>query len=342
MAEDSRRKVCVLLTSAGVATAVNVMSALRRAQTLSCRIVAVDMNPLSAGLFLADRGETVPRGGTPQYLEQMLALAKSEGAEFIFPLHSSELLFFVQNAGAFRAAGLQLLVPGLEVAQLCTDKLLFAERLATMGYRHPRTFIPPLPEGLGFPLFLKPRSSSSSKDACVVEDAEDLRYLLRKVKDAIVQEYCPGREYTVDCLRYRGRMYACAPRVRVCVKDGKSMTGLTVDHPALEAEVRRLLDDLDYEGPCNVQCMEDESGRISIIEINPRLAAGGLPLTVQAGANIPEMMVRLGLGLEVEPVDKVRPGVYMLRYLEEVFIDEGIGLHTTQRASPRQGRRASE
>ncbi|MDR3640136.1 MAG: ATP-grasp domain-containing protein [Humidesulfovibrio sp.] len=323
MADASARKVCVLLTSAGVATAVNVMSALRQARSLSCRLVAVDKNPLAVGLYLADKGETVPQAGTPEYLERLLDLARREGAEFIFPLHSSETVFFARNARAFRSAGLRLLVPDPEVAELCADKLLFGDYLAAKGYRHPRTLPLPLPTDARFPLFLKPRSSSSSKNACKVDDKEDLYYLLRKVKDPIVQEYCPGREYTVDCLRHAGCIYACAPRVRVLVKDGKSMVGLTVDHPALEAEVRRLLDDLDYEGPCNVQCIEDEEGGISIIEINPRLAAGGLPLTVRAGANIPEMMVRLGLGLGVAPVDKVRPGVYMLRYLDEVFTEKG-------------------
>ena len=43
---------------------------------------------------------------------------------------------------------------------------------------------------------------------------------------------------------------------------------------------------------------------------------------MQAGANLPLMALRLALGEHVEPVS-VRPGVTMIRYWEEHFVEGG-------------------
>jgi len=119
-----------------------------------------------------------------------------------------------------------------------------------------------------------------------------------------------------------GEVLVCMPRVRVLVKDGKSMVGKIVNHPKLVEETVRLLQKIGMHGPCNVQWLEDAAGDLYSVEINPRLSAGGLPLTVRAGANIPEMMLCLALGESVAPVREYPEGLVMARYLEEIFIKD--------------------
>ena len=70
--------ITVLLTSAGVATAVNVIHALRHSTLLDVKIVSVDMDPFSAGLYLADKHHMVPPAKKPQYLDEILKICKSE------------------------------------------------------------------------------------------------------------------------------------------------------------------------------------------------------------------------------------------------------------------------
>ena len=103
------------------------------------------------------------------------------------------------------------------------------------------------------------------------------------------------------------------------------MVGKTVNRPDIIVLVKDLLLKIGMNGPCNVQCIEDEKGELHLIEINPRLAAGGLPLTVKAGANIPEMMLSLALGMDVEPMVHIQSDVIMIRYLQDVFLQKKSG-----------------
>ena len=50
------------------------------------------------------------------------------------------------------------------------------------------------------------------------------------------------------------------------------------------------------------------------------VAEEDLPLTVKAGANIPEMMIKLAQGVDMTPVRKIQTDVIMIRYLNEVFL----------------------
>lgn len=312
--------VTVMLTSAGVATAVNVISALRRPPGPSPRILAVDMNPYAAGLHLADAWRLVPPATDPDYEDILLDICHREGISFVFPLHSSEIERMAAAAPRFRAAGVAMMTPTPETTRLCSDKQAFLDFLAREGYCFPRTLALPLAEVPTFPLFLKPRSGSSSRGTFRIDDDADLAYLLAKNPDSVLQEYVAGTEYTVDCLADHGQLLACVPRVRVSVKDGKTVVGRTVDHPKLRALVADLLERLEMHGPCNAQFIES-NGQLFVIEINPRLAAGGLTLAVQAGANIPAMMLALAQGRAVAPAD-YRCGLVMIRFPQDIFLTE--------------------
>lgn len=325
-------KATVLLTSAGLATASNVIDALRADADLDCRIVAVDKSPYAAGLHRADAWTACPACASPDYADTLLELCRREGVDFIFPLYSGETELFCREAERFRKQGARLMLPPLETARLCTDKPAFARFLAQRSFACPRTCADPDAADLRFPLILKPASGSGSRGVHRIDAAADLAYHRGRNPGGVLQEFIAGTEYTVDCLVDQGRLLACVPRERVLVKDGKTMVGRTAEHPRLRAETARLLAALGMQGPCNVQFIEDAAGELFVIEVNPRLAAGGLPLTVRAGANIPAMMLRLALGLPVAPAEDYRRGLVMTRYLGSIFLAEGP--HGLERVGP--------
>ncbi len=312
--------ITVLLTSAGVATAVNVIHALRQSVFFDVRIIAVDINNFSAGLYLADSHYIVPPAKDPQYLSELLHICKTEKVQFLFPLFSGEIEIFAKNIEKFAQNSIHVMLPPSEVVNICMDKKHFLRYLQKNGYPYPKTFTLDEVTKDSFPLFIKPISGSSSKNTFMIKDQEELVFYLKRYPNSIIQEFISGVEYTIDCLVYDGTVYACSPRSRLSVKDGKSVVGKTVYHPDIIALVKGLLLKIGMNGPCNVQCIEGGQGNCYLIEINPRLAAGGLPLTVKAGANIPEMMLRLALGMDVEPVEHIQPDVIMIRYLNDVFL----------------------
>lgn len=321
---DFMKSVTVLITSAGLATAVNVIHALRQATSFCVSIIAVDMNPLSAGLFLADKYYNVPPVSDPLYVDALIGICTKEKVDFLFPLFSGEIGIIADNIEKFTRNSVRVMLPTPQVINICTDKMLFLHFLNENRYSYPKTFRREEVDDSCLPLFIKPVKGSSSKNTFKINDIKAFDFYLTQYPNSIIQKFIFGVEYTVDCLVHDGKIYACSPRSRLNVKDGKSMVGKTVYHPAIESLVTDLLLKIGMNGPCNVQCIEDENKNLYLIEINPRLAAGGLPLTVRAGANIPEMMLKIAMGMAVEQMKQIASDVVMIRYLSDIFLKENI------------------
>lgn len=49
-----------------------------------------------------------------------------------------------------------------------------------------------------YPLIIKPRNGFSSTDVYCVENAIEMQQILKKVNFPIIQEYLPGKEFTID------------------------------------------------------------------------------------------------------------------------------------------------
>jgi carbamoyl-phosphate synthase large subunit len=68
-------------------------------------------------------------------------------------------------------------------------------------------------------------------------------------------------------------------------------------------------------------------GRPVVFEINPRFS-GGIPLTIQSGADFPAMLVKLAMGRKVEPaIGAFKADLWMTSFESSFFIDgETLGL----------------
>jgi carbamoyl-phosphate synthase large subunit len=78
---------------------------------------------------------------------------------------------------------------------------------------------------------------------------------------------------------------------------------------------------LRFAGAINIQCRIVD-GRPIIFEINPRFS-GGIPLTIAAGADFPQMLVQLARGERVTPiVGRFQDGLWMTSYESSVFLPE--------------------
>ena len=106
------------------------------------------------------------------------------------------------------------------------------------------------------------------------------------------------------------------------IRAGEVEKGLTVkDDELIQAGVR-LGENLDgVWGVVNAQCRRPAGKKAHFFEINPRFG-GGVPLAINAGANLPKYVIEEALGMPVS----VRLGDFksnrlMLRYDDAVFVD---------------------
>ena len=325
------RRFNILLTAGSrrVALVHAFRSALKSVGTLGS-VIVTDVNPLSPAVHVADRSYRVPMANHPDYVNELLAICEAEDVRLIVPTIDDELPIFGAARDVFRAAGVTAICSSEATAVLCNDKYATCAHLARAGVPAAHTWLPAqLREDMPLPLFIKPRHGRGAVGAFPVRTPEHLDFFLHYVETPVVQEYLSGPEYTIDVMcDLDGTPLSIVPRERVVIRAGVIDRGRTVDDPKLVELARAACAAIPFVGPINVQCrMRGEQP--AIFEINPRFS-GGIPLTIQAGADFPAMVVRLALGRRVEPaIGAFKANLWMTSFESSFFLDgDTVGLAT--------------
>ncbi|MFX0196956.1 MAG: ATP-grasp domain-containing protein [Candidatus Hodarchaeota archaeon] len=310
-----------LITSVGVTTATTIIKALKTQKEVPIRIIATDMDPLASGLYLNDCRYVVPPATEPEFIPTILEICDKEMIDLIIPLYSSEIPIFALNKKEFESRDIGLIVPSYRNVLTCIDKLRFYEFLSSVDLPSPKTYLANEIEKLQkYPLFMKPRRGSSTKDAFKVYNKKQLNFHLNRDVSFVIQEYVEGQEYTTDVIcDYNSQLLAYVIRERLTVKGGLAIKCRTVKNEKLALLVRELVQKIGIIGPANVQAIITPQDEIKFIEVNPRFAAGGLPLSIQAGVNFPLLALKLFLGQEIKTPD-YEENLYMIRYWTELFL----------------------
>ena len=309
----------ILITPSG-ATGVNVINALRQSTQLALKIISVDSSKYVAGLRLSDKGYIVDNIDSPKYFEQILTICKKESVQVIIPLLFQEIALYASNLNLLKENNINCILPDKEVIDLCNNKLHFYNFLKEHSLPHPLIFDK---KSVKYPAFFKLQMGSSAKGSVKLEGQTDLDYYKRKYKNHIIQEFVDWDEYTVDCyVNRKGKIISTVPRKRNLIKAGQAITSSTEKNEFIENVSSDLLQKLHYKGACNVQLFYKHPDEYKFIEVNPRLASGGLPVTVKAGVNIPEFIVLEALGKEISSRKPYQSGLTMVKYYNELFFTE--------------------
>jgi len=285
-------------------------------------VIVTDVNPLSPAVHVADRAYRVPMSSDPAYLDEIQEICELEQVRLVVPTIDDELPVFAVALESFRMRGIHVACSPEPANTLCNDKLATCRHLRAAGVSaavsYDRT---DLPGDAALPLFIKPRTGRGAVGAFPVQSQRELEFFLDYVADPIVQEYLDGPEYTIDVLcDSDGRPLAIVPRERVLIRAGVIDRGRTVNDPRLIALAQDACRAIRFAGPINIQCRMRGNGPV-IFEINPRFS-GGIPLTIQAGADFPQMLIRLAVGRRVEPqIGEFRDQLWMTSFETSFFID---------------------
>ena len=309
----------VLVTGAGGPAAIAAMKSLRAEE--SVQLIAADMDPWAAGLYLTGERTLVPAGAAPEFTAVLLDRCRALGVDVVLPTVDAELQPLARAREEFAAAGVALLLAPAAALDIILDKLILAEHCADV-VRVPRT--EPLdpafdPAGWTYPAVVKPRRGSGSRGVVIVDSAAELAALDRS-PDLIVQEFLPGEEYSVDVLAdAAGQVIASVPRLRARVDSGVSVGGLTVHDAEVEWFGRAVAEATGVTYVANVQCRRTAAGIPALLEVNPRMP-GTLGLTIASGVDMPRLALAALLGRPVpDRVDFCEKAV--VRFLDERFVD---------------------
>lgn len=321
------REINILVTAASrrVPLIQAFVQALRRLG-LRGNVVTSDMNILSPGLYFSDRHYLVPLTTDPQYLPIIQSICFKERIHLLIPTIDDELPLFGTHADSFLKMGVRVVVSGAATGTICNDKLRTVQYLGARGIDVPQTWLPAELDfrNLHYPLFLKPRQGRGSVGAHAIYNERELRFFLEYVPDPVVQEYLPGREFTIDVLTdFTGRVISAVPRERLVVRAGVIDRGQTWNNPAMIDVGVRVAEALKIRGPANIQLKWHED-RGTVFEVNPRFS-GGISLTIAAGADFPAWLIEMRLGRRIRPaIGKFTDGLLMTCYETALFLSPGV------------------
>jgi len=313
----------VLVTSAGVMSAVNIIKALKIQSEINIHIIASDMDLYAPGLYLADEYYKSPSLiNQNKYLTFISDLVIKNRIDIIIPCYSKEIRLFSENKDHFESLGAKMILPSPKAIDLCDNKLLSINFVNKLGIPVPETVENPTVGCL--PIFSKLSKGSGSEGAVYINNEHLLKNALNSKDSRIFQEYIDGQEYTVDLIsNFDKELLVSCPRKRLSIKAGQSVKGITVKSKRLSKYSKIICREFGLVGICNIQFIK-KGNQYYFIEINPRSASGGLLLTVNAGVNLPLIALKLMLDIRVSDNELKHNGnIIMSRFWNAIFLEEG-------------------
>lgn len=290
---------------------------------IKSNIVAGDCSDTAPAIYYADRKIKLPRIESPDYLDAIINSCKEENIALLIPTIDTDLMLLSESKKYIESnTNAKVLVSEKRVISICRDKIYTQKFIEANGFRIPKMYSDDeLNKGtVRFPLFIKPKSGSSSINAFKVNSIEELHTYMNVIKEPIVQDFIEGEEYTVDVfLDFHSNIITIVPRLRISTRSGEISKGKIIKDREIIDDVKKLINLLKPIGHITVQLMKTGKG-IEYIEINPRFG-GGTPMSIQSGADSCENLYRLLKGEKLEYNENYLDNIMFLRFDNSICLD---------------------
>jgi len=311
----------ILLTSAG-----------RRVELLECiqkslingKIFAADMDEIAPTLFVANKAFIVSNIFDSNYICQLLEISKNNEIKGIIPLLDPELLILSNNRKVFTENKIQLILSNSDSIKIANDKILTYKFFKKIKIKTPETIEVnkkkiKITSKINFPLYIKPKFGSNSKNVEMCKNIKELRFFSEKISNPIIQNNIEGKEITIDVFGDgTGDIFSMIPRLRLKTRCGEVERALTLDDKLFREDVLKICNEFKPFGPINIQCFVNDDGLI-FSEINARFG-GGYPLSDAAGANFPKLLIKLLEGKKLQDyIGIYKRGLIMSRFERGIF-----------------------
>lgn len=294
----------ILTEASGSLTSGYIIKAIKAA---GFHAVSSDVAEFIAGRYLADSFIKMPYANDPDLWHKTTQTLLDNGVDIVIPSLDETLLAWSQRKDELKEHNIHVILSDPATVEIFRDKWLAYQFFKENGIPTPATSLEQK-----YPL-VKPRLGRGAQGVRITSDTVNMDGM-------ITQEVVDGEEYTIDVLcDTDSKPIYIVPRRRLGVREGKSTGGIVTYDAEIIKWVEHICHAIPFMGPINIQCFIDTNGSIQFIEINPRMA-GGMALGFASTENwIPVIVNHWLSGATITP-KKVKYGMKMLRYYDEIFI----------------------
>lgn len=253
------------------------------------------------GPFTYAEHHILPPIGAPSWQDAVMQLVEEQQIDLIYPAHPLVIDGLLEWGGDNWPVPV-VLAPA-PLVELTRSKI---KTYARLEGRVPLARQYKAGEPVAFPVFIKPARGHGSLGARVLETREALEAALMGAAEAVIQDYLPGEEYTVDCLSdSSGTLLFAGARRRDRVWTGIAMTTVDADPVTQEACARlaeAIAEVIPLTGAWFFQVKESRDGVLTLLEVEARLGGTAVHHRMR-GVNFAEASVLVACGLPVNVED---------------------------------------
>lgn len=293
---------------------------------IKSNIVACDCSHTAPALYFADRSYKLPRIDEPNYISSIIDACNKENISLIVPTIDTDLLLLAYNKDTIEIkTNAKVLISDIRVVETCRDKIRTQIFLENNNFGTPKMYTyEDIADGdVRYPLFIKPKSGSSSFNTFKIDNTDQLNVYRSIVDSPIVQEFLEGEEFTVDVfLDFEGNVITIVPRLRIATRSGEISKGKIIKDREIIIDVIRLMKILRPIGHITVQLIKTQTG-LKYIEVNPRFG-GGAPMSIKSGADSCENLYRLLMGQKLSYNENYMDNILFLRFDSSICLDKNM------------------
>lgn len=313
---------------------VPVIRGLREAKSFDVRIIGLVYENLEPGIYMENVADKIyqipyPSSGSDVFIQRIKHIHSKENIDVIIPNFDAELFTFMKSEQVLKEMGIKTFLPTIkqfeerhkselpEFGKKYGVDIPFSKNITNLSD------IKSLQHEFNYPVLVK----GKFYDAYLAYTPEQVIEFFNKISSkwgvpVIIQEFIKGTEVNVIALGDgKGNTIGAVPMRKQYITDkGKAWGGITLGDQNLMKITKDLIQKTKWKGGMELEFIKTQENKYYIIEINPRIPAW-VYLAVGAGQNLPEALVKLALGEDVEPFKSYDVGKMFIRYSQDIIAD---------------------
>ncbi len=261
-----------------------------------------------------DQIDDLPWENDSLFLPAIKKIIRERRIDMVYPAMDSSILRLkaAENFLECRVVG-----SDLQTIRICSSKLETYKCLSDV-VRTPKVYASD--EKPEYPVFGKPAIGYGSRGVRKINSDQEYKIYCDSTKNAIICEFLPGEEYTIDCFSDRhGCLLFCGPRIRARTMNGISVYTYTLPCSSEFHEAAKAINSkLSPRGAWFFQMKRNKDNELTLLEVAARFG-GSSALYRARGVNFAQLTLWDALDYDVS-VSTDNFFVEMDRALDNKFI----------------------
>lgn len=238
-------------------------------------LYGIDISDKNAAQFIYPNFSVGLRFTDESYLHQLETFIKNNSIDIVIPIAEPELRYFSEQNILDTIGSAKMITASSKALEVGFDKYKTAQFLKAEGFPFPKTQLAQDLKTIElFPVILKSRTGSGSKDIHKINSMEEFSFYTRNnVEDYVVQEHITDKNGEFTCGLFRSSKGEIRSQIfKRELLSGYSGYGEVVENKTITSLLEELAVKIDLIGSINVQLRLTESLPM-IFEINPRFSS---------------------------------------------------------------------